>query len=202
LNGAPYLLFTICAFFISAIVLYVTWGSQTDDLSPKSHTKFNLLCVLLFLLPHISELPLHPIFNKTPSMSVMFGDTNIRLCMQFIKENTAQNSVVATSLWGIPGSNDEKYFLTSLETARRTLLDGPMYSRALAWPSKQYFEELKDLHTNFSISLDPLLANKLKTLGADYFLLDTRGQTLANRILDFHDVDVFYTNPECSIIRL
>ena len=202
LNGAPYLFLILCAFIVSVIGLNAIWRSQTRDRDLPSHFGFNWLFVLLFLLPHISDLPSPPMLHNNYSMSGMFGDTNIRLCMEFIKEKTARDSVIATSLWSIPGSKDEKYFLTSLETARRTLLDGPTYGGGLAWPSIRYVEELKDLHTNFSNSLDPLLGNKLKALGADFFLLDTRVQTMDNRVFDFGDTDVSYTNPECSIIRL
>ena len=201
-NGVPYLLLTLCAFICSVIGLYFARKSRASGYDTKIQLSFKWILILFFLLPRVPDLSSIPTFSKKYEMSIMFGDRNLQKCMQFIRENTPKDSIVSTSLWKIPNGVDEKYFLTSLQTGRRVLLDGPYYSQILAWPSKQYFEHLKDLHTNFSNSLDPLLAAKIRSLGADYFLLDTRVSSEGVKFLDFQFADVVYANSECSIIKL
>lgn len=135
-------------------------------------------------------------------MQVMLGSDAIQECLQFVKVKTPNTSVIATSLWRIPGGADEKYFLTSLITNRLVVLDGPVYSKMLDWQSLEYFEDLKNIHTSFSNTLDKASHDQLVKIGASYFLLDTRTENPDRTWSSLVNENVVFGNQDCSVIKL
>jgi hypothetical protein len=82
------------------------------------------------------------------------------------------------------------------------LLDGPVYSKGLDWPSLEYFENLKNIHTSFSNSLDTASHDQLVDLGATYFLLDTRTENLDRTWANLDSQNVMFGNRDCTVIKL
>jgi hypothetical protein len=161
-----------------------------------------LLCSLFFVLSKVESLQNSRVFQASYSMEPMLDSGQTRNCLDFVRNETPESSVIATSLWRIPGGTDEKYFLTSLLTHRLVLLDGPVYSRGLDWPSLEYFENLKNIHTSFSNSFDSTSHDQLVDLGATYFLLDTRTENLDRTWVNFDGQNVVFVNQDCAVIKL
>ena len=161
-----------------------------------------LLCSLFFVLSKVESLQNSRVFQASYSMEPMLDSGQTRNCLDFVRNETPESSVIATSLWRIPGGTDEKYFLTSLLTHRLVLLDGPVYSRGLDWPSLEYFENLKNIHTSFSNSFDSTSHDQLVDLGATYFLLDTRTENLDRTWVNFDGQNVLFVNQDCAVIKL
>jgi hypothetical protein len=161
-----------------------------------------LFCSFFFVLSKVESLQNSRVFQATYSMEAMFDSGQTRDCLDFVRYRTPGSSVIATSLWRIPGGTDEKYFLTSLLTHRLVLLDGPVYSKGLDWPSLEYFENLKNIHTSFSNSLDTASHDQLVDLGATYFLLDTRTENLDRTWANLDSQNVMFGNRDCTVIKL
>jgi hypothetical protein len=161
-----------------------------------------LFCSFFFVLSKVESLQNSRVFQATYSMEAMFDSGQTRDCLDFVRYRTPESSVIATSLWRIPGGTDEKYFLTSLLTHRLVLLDGPVYSKGLDWPSLEYFEDLKNIHTSFSNSLDTASHDQLIDLGATYFLLDTRTENLDRTWVNLDSQNVMFSNRDCTVIKL
>ena len=161
-----------------------------------------LLCSLFFVLSKVESLQNSRVFQASYSMETMLDSGQTRNCLDFVRNETPESSVIATSLWRIPGGTDEKYFLTSLLTHRLVLLDGPVYSKGLDWPSLEYFENLKNIHTSFSNSFDSTSHDQLVDLGATHFLLDTRAENQDRTWVNLDDQNVVFGNRDCSVIKL
>jgi hypothetical protein len=160
------------------------------------------LCSTFFVLHNVDSWQSSRVFQKRSSREGMFSSRETLDCLQFLKQQTAESSVIATSLWRIPGGTDEKYFLTSLLSHRLVILDGPVYSEMLDWQSSAYFENLKNIHTTYANSLDKSSNDQLFNLGATYFLLDTRFENSDRTWLNLEGQDVVFGNEDCSVIKL
>jgi hypothetical protein len=133
--------------------------------------------------------------------SFFLEDKYVRSCLDFISANTPSDAVIATSMWRLPGLSDERYVLTSLLGRRRTLIDGPVFDH-VNWPSRAYFEDLKNVHTSFANSLDDESHAQLVKLGASYFVLDTRHENTDRTWTSMVNQDVVFDSPRCSVIKL
>jgi hypothetical protein len=129
------------------------------------------------------------------------GGRDIEECLVFIRVNSPTESIVATGLWRLPNLTDERYVITSLLSQRRTLVDGPTFDH-INWPSRLYFEDLKNIHTEYSNSLSDSSRSKLARLGADYFLLDTRFDNPDRTWMTLDGQNVLLENSQCSVIKL
>jgi hypothetical protein len=161
-----------------------------------------LFCSLFFVLFKVESLQNSRVLQASYSMETMLDSGQTRDCLEFVKNDTPRSSVIATSLWRIPSGTDEKYFLTSLLTHRLVILDGPIYSIYLNWPSLEYFENLKNIHTSFSNSFDSTSHDQLVDLGATHFLLDTRTENLDRTWVNFDSQNVLFGNQDCAVIKL
>ena len=195
-------------FFIGISFVLVFFGvlNFRRDRTNKSVSGVGLiimmLCSTFFVLHNVESWRSSRVFLKRSSMQAMFGGDAIQECLQFVKVKTPNTSVIATSLWRIPGGVDEKYFLTSLMTNRLVVLDGPVYSKMLDWQSLTYFEDLKDIHTSFANTLDKASHDQLVNLGASYFLLDTRSENPDRTWSSLVNENVVFGNQDCSVIKL
>lgn len=141
---------------------------------------------------------------SSPAIDASFflGGVETRLCLDFVRLNTPTNSVIATTIWKLPTSVlDERYVLTSLLTHRRSLVDGPVFAH-VNWSSIDEFENLKNIHTSFLNNLDMTSRRTLRSLGASYFVMDTRFENDDRTWTDLDDQEVVYSNSECSILKL
>jgi hypothetical protein len=161
-----------------------------------------ILCSTFFVLHNIDAWQASRVLQARSSRESMFDSTETRDCLGFLRTQTPKSSIIATSLWRIPGGTDEKYFLTSLMSHRMVILDGPVYAKGLDWPSIEYFEDLKDIHTSFSNSLDRQSHDQLVSLGATHFLLDTRADNPDRTWSSLSEQNVVFGNKDCSVIKL
>ena len=201
-EGLVYLFFIGISF---VLVFFGVLNFRRDRIN-KSVSGVGLIIMMLsstfFVLHNVESWRSSRVFLKRSSMQAMFGGDAIQECLQFVKVKTPNTSVIATSLWRIPGGVDEKYFLTSLMTNRLVILDGPVYSKMLDWQSLEYFEDLKDIHTSFANTLDRASHDQLVNLGASYFLLDTRSENPDRTWSSLVNENVVFGNQDCSVIKL
>jgi hypothetical protein len=141
------------------------------------------------------------VFSNPRDHSFFLEDKYVRNCLDFVRVNTPPEAVIATNMWRLPGLPDERYVLTSLLSQRRTLVDGPVFDH-VKWPSRAYFEELKNVHTSFGNSLDDESHSQLVKLGASYFVLDTRYENTDRTWTSMANQDVVFDSPRCSVIKL
>jgi hypothetical protein len=139
-------------------------------------------------------------FHKFSDASIVLEGHDVKKCFEFLRRNTPKLTIVATSMWRLPGLADERYVLTSLLSQRRTLVDGPVFVH-INWPSKEYFENLKNVHTAFANSLDSSSRDQLVALGAEYFVLDTRFDNPDRVWKSLDNQNVVFGNSECSILK-
>lgn len=195
-------------FFIGIAFMLVCYGALSSLQSRIYRSSNGLglivmtLCSTFFVLHNVDSWRSSRVFLERSSMVSMFGSDATRDCLKFLKDTTPKSSVIATSLWRIPGATDEKYFLTSLMTDRLVILDGPTYSKILDWESLKYFENLKNIHTSFANSLDNTSHDQLLNLVASYFLLDTRFKNPDRSWSSLVGQKVVYGNQDCSVIEL
>ncbi len=201
-EGLLFLFFITLAFLI---VLFTIYQTRVTTLSKKSTGLSFLsmvLCSTFFVLHNIDAWQASRVWQTRTSRESMFDSTETRDCLGFLRTRTPKSSIIATSLWRIPGGTDEKFFLTSLMSHRLVILDGPVYSKGLDWPSIEYFEDLKDIHTSFANSLDKRSHDQLVSLGATHFLLDTRANNPDRTWSSLGEQNVVFGNTDCSVIKL
>jgi hypothetical protein len=162
-----------------------------------------LVCVSTLVWPHryFPDQSWSILSRPSYDASILLGRGNIDNCLAFIRTRTAKDTIIATGLWRLPTAPDERFVITSLRSQRRTLVDGPVFDH-IGWPSRSYFEELKNVHTEFSNTLSKSARSRLTLLGADYFLLDTRFENSDRTWSSLSGQDVIYHNQDCSIIKL
>jgi hypothetical protein len=158
-------------------------------------------CLFLWPSQSVPQTISRAILSTPRDHSFFLEDHNVHACLDFIRANTPSNAVIATSMWRLPGLSDERYVLSSLLTQRRTLVDGPVFDH-INWPSRQYFENLKNIHTSFANSLDDASRTGLVKLGASYFVLDTRYENADRTWTSLANQDVVFNSPRCSVIKL
>jgi hypothetical protein len=158
-------------------------------------------CLFVWPRQAIPQTIRQSVLSSPRDHSVFLEDENVRNCLDFIRTNTPSDAVIATSLWRLPGLSDERYVLTSLLSQRRTLVDGPVFDH-VNWPSRAYFEDLKNIHTSFANSLDDESHAQLIKLGASFFVLDTRYENTDRTWTSIDNQDVLFNSPRCSVIKL
>ena len=176
--------------------------NQTNRSAPGVGLVLMALCSTFFVLHNVDPWQASRVFQDRTSRLSMFDSNETRDCLQFLKDKTPKSSVIATSLWRVPGGSDEKYFLTSLMSQRLVIVDGPVYSDLLNWQSVEYFQNLKNIHTSFANSLDRPSHDQLVDLGATYFLLDTRLENPDRTWSNLVGKGVVFGNEDCSVIKL
>jgi hypothetical protein len=201
-EGLLFLFLIALAFLAVALGINRSRPSQTNRSTQGVGLVLMVLGSTFFVLHNVDPWQASRVFQDRTSRLSMFDSIETRDCLQFLKDETPETSVVATSLWRIPGGSDEKYFLTSLMSQRLVLIDGPVYSDLLNWQSVEYFENLKNIHTSFANSLDRPSHNQLVYLGATYFLLDTRLENPDRTWSNLLGKGVVFGNEDCSVIKL
>ena len=201
-EGLLFLFFVAVSFLVVAFCFLWTRSTLINRSNMGVGLGLMVVCSSFFVLHNMDSWRASRVFQDRTSRQAMFGTRETQDCLRFIKENTRKSAVIATSMWRIPGGMDEKYFLTSLLTHRLALLDGPVYSKGLDWPSLEYFENLKNIHTSFSNSFDSTSHDQLVDLGATHFLLDTRTENLDRTWVNFDGQNVVFDNRDCAVIKL
>ncbi len=159
------------------------------------------LCLFVWPLKDVPQTIRQAVLSSPQDHSFFLEDKNVRNCLEFIRANTPPDAVIATNMWRLPGLLDERYVLTSLLSQRRTLVDGPVFDH-VKWPSRVYFEDLKNVHTSFANSLDDNSHDQLVKFGASYFILDTRYENSDRTWTSIVDQDVVFDSPRCKVIKL
>ncbi len=159
------------------------------------------LCLFVWPRQYVPQTIRQAVLSSPQDHSFFLEDKNVRNCLEFIRVNTPPDAVIATNMWRLPGLLDERYVLTSLLSQRRTLVDGPVFDH-VKWPSRAYFEDLKNVHTSFANSLDDKSHDQLVKLGASYFILDTRYENADRTWTSITNQDVVFRTGLCAIIKL
>ena len=193
-------------FVVSMIALFIGRTKMVEN-GPSSVTKpllavlFLALCSFVWPRQYTPQTIHQAVLSSPQDYSFFLGENNVRDCLEFIRFNTPPNAVIATSMWRLPGLSDERYVLTSLLSQRRTLVDGPVFDH-VNWPSRRYFENLKNIHTSFANSLDDASHAQLLSLGASYFVLDTRYENSDRTWMSLANQNIKFGSPQCTVIEL
>ena len=198
---------TITILFAISVLAIFTGRAKLAQCHSRSVAKplvaFLFIGSCLFVWPrqHVPQTIRQAVFSSPRDHSFFLEDKYVRNCLDFVRVNTPPEAVIATNMWRLPGRPDERYVLTSLLSQRRTLVDGPVFDH-VKWPSRAYFEELKNVHTSFGNSLDDESHAQLVKLGASYFVLDTRYENPDRTWTSKANQDVVFDSPRCSVIKL
>jgi hypothetical protein len=193
-------------FAISMLALFtgrakLAQGHSRSVAKPLVALLFIGACLFVWPRQHVPQTIRQTVLSNPQDYSFFLEDVDVRNCLEFIRISTSSDAVIATSLWRLPGLSDERYVLTSLLSQRRTLVDGPVFDH-VNWPSRAYFEDLKNVHTSFANSLDNESHAQLVKLGASYFVLDTRSENSDRTWTSKANQDVVFDSPRCSVIKL
>lgn len=110
-----------------------------------------------------------------PQLSVVNGDSDVNMCFIWIRTETSTEAIIASNMWRLPQSDEQKYFLVSQKTKRRVLIDGPDYVRNVgAFTSRDELERLKNYVDDFVNSPTMLRLHDLRAAGANYLIVDLR----------------------------
>jgi hypothetical protein len=193
-------------FAVSVLALFtgrakLTQGHSRSVAKPLVALLFIGSCLFVWPRQHVPQTIRQAVLSSPQDHSFFLEDLDVRNCLDFIRTNTPSDAVIATSLWRLPGLSDERYVLTSLLSQRRTLVDGPVFDH-VNWPSRAYFEDLKNVHTSFANSLDDESHAQLVKLGASFFVLDTRYENADRTWTSIDNQEVLFNSPQCSVIKL
>ena len=205
-NNAYAIIGIFTLFIVSILALFTGRTNLTESrrgFVAKPLFVLFFIGLYLFIWPRqaVPQTIRQSVLSSPRDHTFFLEDKNVRNCLDFIRTNTPSNAVIATSMWRLPGLSDERYVLTSLLSQRRTLVDGPVFDH-VKWPSRAYFEELKNVHTSFGNSLDDESHAQLVKLGASYFVLDTRYENPDRTWTSKANQDVVFDTPRCSVIKL
>jgi hypothetical protein len=196
---ALFFVVSILALFFGRVKL--TNNSRSSVTKPLFSLLFCGLCLFVWPRQYVPQTIRQAVFSSPLDHSFFLEDKYVRNCLDFVRVNTPPVAVIATNMWRLPGLSDERYVLTSLLSQRRTLVDGPVFDH-VKWPSRTYFEELKNVHTSFGNSLDDESHSQLVKLGASYFVLDARYENPDKTWTSMANQDVVFDSPRCSVIKL
>ena len=113
--------------------------------------------------------------RSLPPLSSVNGDRDVNECLDWVRNNTPPETVVASNMWRIPNAEEQKYFLVSQKTKRRVIIDGPDYVRNVgAFAERSELENLKNDVDNFVSSPTLTRLYALRATGAGYFIVDLR----------------------------
>jgi hypothetical protein len=195
------LLFFVSTFGVGRIRKHGDFNQATTSLRYALPTFVIIACIFIWPRSDVFSRVQAGVTSKNGDASFILGGRDIEECLVFIRVNSPTESIVATGLWRLPNLTDERYVITSLLSQRRTLVDGPTFDH-INWPSRAYFEDLKNTHTEFSNSLSDSSRSKLVRLGADYFLIDTRFDNPDRTWTTLDGQNVLLENSQCSVIKL
>jgi hypothetical protein len=195
------LLFLVSTFGVGRIRKYGDFNHSTTSLRYALPTFVVIACIFIWPRSDVFSRVQAGVTSKNGDASFILGGRDIEECLVFIRVKSPTESIVATGLWRLPNLTDERYVITSLLSQRRTLVDGPTFDH-INWPSRLYFEDLKNIHTEYSNSLSDSSRSKLARLGADYFLLDTRFDNPDRTWMTLDGQNVLLENSQCSVIKL
>jgi hypothetical protein len=193
-------------FVVSMLALFIgrtkmVKRGRSSVTRPLQALLFLGLCLFVWPRQYTPQTIRQVVLSSPQDYSFFLGDDNVRRCLEFIRISTPPNAVIATSMWRLPGLSDERYVLTSLLSQRRTLVDGPVFDH-VNWPSRRYFEDLKNIHTSFANSLDDASHAQLLKLGASYFVLDTRSENPDRTWISLAKQNIKFSSPQCTVIEL
>lgn len=77
-------------------------------------------------------------------MKAITGGAPVDECMAWIRSNTSSHTIVASDMWRLPRSDDQKYYIVSARTERRVLVDGPDYVTNMGVVPREVIESLKN----------------------------------------------------------
>jgi len=196
-----FILFLVSTFGIGRIRKHGDFNQPINSLRFALPTFVIIACIFIWPRSDIFSRVHEGVASQNSDASFMLGGTDLAECLDFIRVNSPTESIVATGMWRLPYLTDERYVITSLLSQRRTLVDGPTFDH-INWPSRANFEDLKNIHTEYSNSLTDSSRSKLVRLGADYFLLDTRFDNPDRTWTTLVGQNVLLENSQCSVIKL
>lgn len=77
-------------------------------------------------------------------MEAITGGAPVDECLTWIRNNTSTNTIVASDMWRLPRSDDQKYYIVSARTERLVLVDGPDYVTNMGVVPREIIESMKN----------------------------------------------------------
>lgn len=132
----------------------------------------------------------------------ILGNSDTQDCLEFVRRNTTQESVVASNWYRIPASvRSAKYALVGASLERRTYLDGPNYIDLprIDTPRPTPLEQRAIIVDGFAERASPESYEVLRSYGVEYFLVDRLEVTPATWQ---PYADVVLKNERCFVLKL
>ncbi len=138
--------------------------------------------------------------RELPELASVNGNNDVDECLDWVRSSTSVDSIVASNMWRIPNGDDQKYFLVSLKTKRRVILDGPDYVRNVgAFSGAEEIEGLKNVIDDFVYSPTIARLYRLRALGAKVIVIDLRRHH-SSRLDRFGGVPI--KNHSCMVLTI
>jgi hypothetical protein len=155
-----------------------------------------LLSFILFSNALTSRRSIDLVRRPPFELADVIGGQLQRECFDWIKENTPRAAIVASNMWRLPRSDDQKYFLVSLRSQRRVLIDGPEYVKDAGMVPRAQIERMKDEVDAAVQRPNLILLRALVDRGATILVVD-RARTPDSRV-DWFTTTVV-RNSACSV---
>ncbi|NCZ87847.1 MAG: hypothetical protein EBY92_01410 [Actinobacteria bacterium] len=177
LGWSPLRNYGIATLIVSVEVLFFLLAVLRNQFTTSNIRRQSLVALLLVvtLFGHseqiIDQFALLKLTTGTTRSTPFEGKGDIQTCLHHLRDDTPHDAIVASNLFRIPlKTADEKYFLVSAYSQRRTFVDGPSY---LAFPRPDWLSARVEVSSEFGTTPTQSSYQSLVDAGVDYFVIPT-----------------------------
>lgn len=157
-----------------ALVVAASFFHRSNGRLSRHRLALSLLLLGLAVSAHGRQLAnlatLHRQTIAGDRNDVFLGDREAQDCLGYLSSETPKESIIASNWFRIPEwTRDEKYFLVSAFTERRTYIDGPRY---VDGSRPQWIKARVEASDGFAIAPSPSTYAALMSEGVGYFVVN------------------------------
>jgi len=125
------------------------------------------------------------------------GNGDTQTCLHYLRDDTPHDAIVASNLFRIPlKTADEKYFLVSAYSQRRTYVDGPNF---VANPRPDWLSARVEVSDEFGTAPTQRSYQTLVDAGVGYFVMPTPPASLS-AWKPF--AEIVFSGKDCQVLKL
>lgn len=180
------------------VAYFLLWAFRSGPQGQQSRLATSLLLVVSTVVTGSVVFRYVPVRNQATDVSAIVGSPEQRACSRWVRDETEEDSVLATNMFAIP-DGQQKWFFVSATTRRQTVIDGPLY--VAWWGGENWFSSRTSASTGFASSGSNRDLQILRQLGAEYFMLD-KGRDFSIGVAWPDGVSTEFENDQCAILKL
>ena len=125
------------------------------------------------------------------------GSESTQRCLGFLVRNTPESAIIASNMFRIPlPTRDEKYFLLSVLSGRRTFVDGPLYVQI---PRPTWLQERVDVSDKFGENPTYETYESLRRSDVSFFVV-SKAETKQHSWKPYGET--VYEDLDCVVLKL